>query len=93
MIHRPEIAEDTGGADAAAEKKVRQAFPLEGKAALGAGQQDRCQNGRDNISEKGLLHGRNIAGQPHEYGHQAEEKGRNQDEQDSFAPACLPVGS
>jgi hypothetical protein len=92
VIHCPEIAENSGCTDAASKKKIRQVFPLEGKAALGARQQDGRQNGSDDISEKGFLHSRHIAGQPHEYGHQAEEKSRQENEQDSFAPACLPGG-
>ena len=84
VIYSPEIAEDAHRADAAAQEHIHQACAGNIEFFSGAHQYEGREEGGDNISEESFLHSRHIAGEPHEDGHQREEKGGRQNKQNSF---------
>ena len=84
VVYSPEIAEDAHCADAAAQEHIHQACAGNIELFSRAHKNEGCEEGGDNVSEESFLHGRHIAGEPHEDGHQREEKGGRQNEQDSL---------
>ena len=85
MIHRPEIGQNPHGSKGTSQKQGRQTLFADSDRSAGPQQDDHRHNSSDNIPEKGLLHGRDVSGQPHKDRHSGKEKSRQKDEDNPFS--------